>query len=362
MPVLVDIDSPEHHLFREAENNRAKISLASPKALVGWVNIGLINNMPDSALVSTERQVFDLLEAAAGKIPVRLRLFALPTVSRTDWGQRYTRRFYSNANDLWDSDLDGLIVTGAEPLAPKLVEEPYWGALGQVIDWAQENTLSAVLSCLAVHSAVLYSDGIDRRQLGEKCIGVFEQKRVKEHHLIQGAPSRLKIPHSRWNEVGEQSLVSAGYSILTKSADCGVDMFVKQQKKSLFVYFQGHPEYDAHSLLGEYRRDIGRFLRREIENYPTMPSGYFDDNTVKLLANFKDRALSDRRKELLASFPVDRAATNLKNCWHFAAKRIYRNWILYMSARSQGQKQTVGIGRAGIEKKKGETLRRRTAV
>src|SRR2546429_6417390 len=43
-----------------------------------------------------------------------------------------------------------------------------------------------------------------------------------------------------------------------------VDMFVKELN-SLFVFFQGHPEYEATTLLLEYRRDIKRFLRRERE-------------------------------------------------------------------------------------------------
>jgi homoserine O-succinyltransferase/O-acetyltransferase len=330
MPVLTHIDSPDHHLFSGAENSRARVSLKSSKPSASCVTIGLINNMPDSALISTERQIFDLLNASAGRHLIRLRLYALPMVPRTDWGQRYIRRFYSGIDDLLDSDLDGIIVTGAEPQAPKLMEEPYWGALRQVIDWAQENTLSAIWSCLAVHSAILHLDGIDRLPLDEKCIGVFEQERWEEHGLIQRTPLRLKIPHSRWNEVHQRSLTSAGYRVLTKCEDSGVDMFIKQQKKSLFVYFQGHPEYDAHSLLGEYRRDVGRFLRREVECYPTMPKGYFDDQAVALLATFQGQALSNRCKELLATFPSDRVATNLRNTWRLAATRIYRNWISFI--------------------------------
>jgi homoserine O-succinyltransferase/O-acetyltransferase len=38
-------------------------------------------------------------------------------------------------------------------------------------------------------------------------------------------------------------------------------MFVKYNR-SLFVLLQGHPEYDSATLLREYRRDVGRFLRR----------------------------------------------------------------------------------------------------
>lgn len=334
MSVFLDVKSSDHHLLTEGEglySNEMKSSIQ----MNSCINIGLVNNMPDSALVSTERQLFELLNAAAEKIPVRLRLYALPTVLRTDWGKQYVSRFYSNISSMWDEALDGIIVTGAEPRAPELVDEPYWSSLGQVIDWAKENTISSIWSCLAVHGAVLYLDGIDRHVLGEKCIGVFDQVRAIDHPLTRGIPLQLRIPHSRWNEVREQSLISKGYSILTKSAEAGVDLFVKQQEKSLFVYFQGHPEYEAQSLLGEYRRDAGRFLRGEIESYPTMPKGYFAHKDKRLLAAFQKRALSDRRDELLALFPVDRVALNLRNTWHSAATRIYRNWIS-MLARGAG--------------------------
>jgi homoserine O-succinyltransferase/O-acetyltransferase len=334
MPVFVDQVPRDHHLFAEMKDNSAPVRPGSNQGTSGCLNIGLVNNMPDSALISTERQLFELLKGAAGGIPIRLRLFTLPTIPRGEWGRQYMSRHYSDVDELWVSSLDGLIVTGTEPRAPHLTEEPYWDAFAQVIDWAKENTVSAILSCLAVHGAVLHLDGIDRQQLAAKCIGVFDQEKNMEHPLLRGAPSRLKIPHSRWNEVREETLVSNGYSVLTKSSNAGVDTFVKQQRNSLFVYFQGHPEYEAQSLLGEYRRDIGRYLRGEVEAYPTMPKGYFDHRSEGMLIAFQTRALSDRRNELLASFPVDAVAMNLKSTWRAAATCIYRNWLLYMSARS----------------------------
>jgi homoserine O-succinyltransferase len=341
MPVLIDKDLRDHHLFRGEVSTRAK-TLPKPKAMVSCINVGLVNNMPDSALVATERQVFELLNAAAGRVPVRLKFYALPNVPRTDWGRQYMRRFYCDIDDLSDADLDGVIVTGAEPRTPNLAEEPYWGPLGQLIDWAQENTVTTIWSCLAVHAAILYLEGIDRRPLAGKCIGIFEQTKMLDHPLTKGVPSQVRIPHSRWNEVREETLKSRGYSILTKSADAGVDMFVKLQKRSLFVFFQGHPEYEAQSLLGEYRRDVGRFLRREMEAYPTMPKGYFDDQSEQLLVDFRKRALSNRYSELLARFPVERVTANLKCTWHSTATRIYRNWLLYMSARRARRSEIPG--------------------
>src|SRR5438105_8998183 len=292
------------------------------------IDIGLINNMPDAALDATERQFRALLSAAADDIGVRLTLYTLPEVPRTDFGRRQVSR-YSSIDDLWGRDHDGLIVTGTEPQAADLKDEPYWGSLTKVLEWAENHTYSTILSCLAAQAGILHLDRIVRRPLGNKRFGVFECVRVSDHPLTAAAPSHLRMPQSRWNEVPEEALLACGYRVLTRSEGAGVDAFVKQ-RKSLFVFFQGHPEYDATTLLLEYRRDIGRYLRRERETYPAMPQGYFDRETVDALTALQDRALADRREELLAEFPTAMAAGKLKNNWRLAAESLYRNWLRYI--------------------------------
>jgi homoserine O-succinyltransferase len=141
MPVFVDNIAQGHHLYTETEQARER-----PK---NPLTIGLVNNMPDGALVSTERQLFDLLQAASEDLPIRLRFYALPTVVRSDRGREYVNRSYLGVNALCGGTLDGLIVTGAEPLASQLTEEPYWSDLGQVIDWAKSGANSTIWSCLA---------------------------------------------------------------------------------------------------------------------------------------------------------------------------------------------------------------------
>src|SRR5262245_14499013 len=131
------------------------------------LTVGLLNNMPDAALESTERQFRELLGAASGDIPVRLRLYALPDVPRSETGRQRVRDAYVPIEELWENDLDGLIVTGTEPRVPSLSDEPYWSALTQVMDWAEHNTASAVWSCLAAHAAVLHLDGVERQLLEE---------------------------------------------------------------------------------------------------------------------------------------------------------------------------------------------------
>ena len=342
MPVLISPRSPDHHLF--AREGDAGVVQAMPgDENLDCVDIGLINNMPDSALMPTERQLFDLLSAAAGKLVIRLHLYTMETTPRAAWGRDYTRRFYRGLNDLFDSRLDAIIVTGAEPQTDSLKDEPYWASFVRVIDWATENTVSSVCSCLAVHGAVLHFDGVERQPLPEKCIGVFNQRRTMDHPLMVGVAERLRIPHSRWNEVREDALAQNAYDVLTKSDSAGVDCFVKQHKRSLFVCFQGHPEYEAQTLLGEYRRDIGRFLRGESETYPTMPHGYFSAVAERTLIAFQREVLLHRRPELLASFPVDELAGELKNTWQPAAKRIYRNWLLYLLSQKARRSKLLAV-------------------
>jgi homoserine O-succinyltransferase len=304
------------------------------------IDIGLVNNMPAAALEATERQFSTHLAAAADGIMVRLTFYGLPDVPRTDAGQRHVSRFYSDVTDLWDSRLDGLIVTGTEPRTPNLEDEPYWGTLTRLFDWAERHTHSAVFSCLAAHAAVLHIDGIGRRPLANKRFGVFECAKVSDHALTATVPARLRMPHSRWNEIPEQALTTGGYRVLTRSEDAGVDAFVKQ-RKSVFVFFQGHPEYEADTLFREYRRDIGRFLRGERESYPSMPQGYFDEDTVEALTALRERALSDRRQELLADFPTALAAGTVTNTWRPAALCIYRNWLLYLCEQKSRRLRAV---------------------
>lgn len=297
------------------------------------VRIAFVNNMPDSALEDTEMQFFELLEAAAGDIPVRVKLHSLSGVPRGERGQQHLSGFYFGTDDLLNDRFDGAIMTGTEPRQPDLRNEPYWSALGNVLDWAESNTASAILSCLAAHAGVLHSDSIPRHPLGDKQFGVFEFANAGTHQLTAGTGERVRFPHSRWNEVRAEALTASGYQVLTQSAEGGVDCFVKMKKESLFVHFQGHPEYGAQTLLKEYRRDIKRFLRKERETYPSMPKGYFDLLAKKLLDDFRGAVLSDRREEQMEAFPETAVVGGLQNTWRSSAEAIYKNWLQYVVSK-----------------------------
>jgi homoserine O-succinyltransferase len=324
------------------EGNYRPVASSQPEHLT----VALINNMPDAALEDTELQFFALLDDASGDRPIYLKLYSLTGIPRTDRGQRHLNNFYYGLDELWQNQFDGVIITGTEPRHPNLQDEPYWRVLADVFDWAERNTSSAILSCLAAHAGVLHSDGISRHRLPDKQFGVFDFTRDGVHPLTNGTSEQIRFPHSRWNEVQADALLACGYTVLTQSVAGGVDTFVKKKKQSLFLHFQGHPEYGAETLLKEYRRDIRRFLKQERETYPTMPNGYFTAEGEKLVTEFQKielaKSAADRREELVERFPDGALAGTLHRTWQTSANTIYRNWLRYMvSKRTEIPKVSV---------------------
>jgi homoserine O-succinyltransferase len=300
----------------------------------GCIEIGLVNNMPDEALKATERQFISLLTSASGNVPIRLSFYTLPGVPRSGVAAAHIRSRYSNIEELCDRHLDGLIVTGREPKAANLADEPYWESFTKVLAWAHENCHAAVFSCLAAHAAILHMDGIRRVKRDDKAFGIFECARVSDHPLTAGTASHFRLPHSRWNGVSEEQLRDCGYRVLTRSAEAGVDTFIKQQK-ALFLFFQGHPEYESDTLLREYQRDAGRYIKGDVPMYPLMPRSYFDEATVEELTALQEKALARRSEELLPELTAILANKSIENTWQSGAAAIYRNWLGHICAQKE---------------------------
>ena len=318
------------------------MSTRSPRARMGRepLVIALLNNMPDAALQSTEQQFSELLARAGAGYDVRLRLFSFPELIRGEAGRRYVSDHYEPIDALWTGDFDGLIVTGAEPRTPTLPEEVYWPSLTRLVDWALESEMPTVWSCLAAHAAVLHLDGIQRRRLDQKISGLFRCEKTSDSALVAGLPSSWRIPHSRLNTLDVEQLDAAGYEIAACSDEAGADTFVLQ-RRAVFVFYQGHPEYDAGALFREYRRDVGRYLAGTMERYPEMPRGYFDDQTARAFAAFRDLAERERTRELLEAFPGRDAGAIPPQLWLDAAVRLYSNWLSAFVAGRRSEAATV---------------------
>jgi homoserine O-succinyltransferase len=285
--------------------------------------------MPDKALRATDRQFRDLLSRAS--VHCNLRIFA-DRANRSPEAQAYIDDSHSPIAEVWDAGLDGLVVTGMEPKTPALPNEPCWPLLTALADWAATRKIPTIWSCLAAHAMVRYIDGIERQPLPAKVSGVFPCSRAEDHLFFRHHPPEWYTPHSRYNEIRECDLLRCGYQILSKSPVAGVDIFAKCD--SLFLFVQGHPEYDIDVLYREYRRDVGRFLTGEYTSYPEIPCGpYFTDASIQAFEAFRDRVLLCRDSMSLDNFP--QIAWNTVPVWQNPAARLYANWLAFLVIRRE---------------------------
>jgi homoserine O-succinyltransferase len=301
------------------------------------VEIAFVNNMPDSAFEATEQQFIGLLERATteiGDTTVVLHRYGLPGLSRSEEIEKRLADDYRPLEDLYRTRPDGLIVTGTEPRADDLRNEPYWEPLAGLIAWAERGTASAVVSCLSAHAAALLFDGVDRRTLPAKCSGVLSQQVMADHPLTEGLGDLVRIPHSRLNDLPADDLRSRGYANLIESPGRTWTVAVKERGACLFVLVQGHPEYSTTSLLREYRRDLQRFLRGERDVAPAIPTGYLEGEGLRLLECFEAQALAHPRcPELMKDFPFEKVAESLVNTWQVPGTRLYANWLTQIKLR-----------------------------
>lgn len=286
--------------------------------------VAIVNNMPDSALVATQRQFSDLVMAATGG-GAEIRLYHLPVIPRGEEAQRHLEASSQAVDALYRTRPDALIVTGNEPRAARLDEEPYWPDLTQLVDWASSHTETTLWSCLAAHAAVLHLDRIERRRLPQKKSGVLVCQ-TRETGRRMGLPKTLSTCHSRMNAVEADQLLDRNYRILSDAPDGSVDVFAKDVG-SRFVFLQGHPEYEPDSLMREYRRDVGRFLRGERETYPEVPESYFDNDTVIRMENFRTLAERDRDPGLFNRFPEFVLREGLADRLAASAAAVFASWV-----------------------------------
>jgi homoserine O-succinyltransferase len=290
------------------------------------VSVGLLNLMPDAALRATDRQFVRLVAASADELDIFVYPFTVAAESRGDEARRHVSDHYSNFDEVRETGLDALIVTGANPAEDDLEREAFWGGLGDVLDWAQESTSSILCSCLATHVVLQRYRGTVRKRLPEKMWGLYQHRILADHPLLDGLDGPVEAPHSHWYDVTRSEMEAAGLTVLMESEEAGVHMAVDDADS--YVFFQGHPEYDLVSLLKEYRREIGRFYRGERDDYPPVPDNYFDAESLKRLEKYRT-ILEQARDEGSDPPRLDEADLLPKqpHPWNEQGQVIYRNWL-----------------------------------
>ena len=327
MPLVANTDLPS---FARLQSEGSLI-IPRDTALsqeVRELHIGLLNMMPDKALEATERQFFRLVGESNQIARFYLHPFTLEELQRSREGREHVDRYYKSFDEIRADGLDALIITGANVVDPALDRQEFWDPLIGVVDWACGNVTSILCSCLATHAVLQFRYRQRRVALPDKCWGVYSHRVMdRSHPLVAGMNTRFDVPHSRFNAVTPEQFAAAGLKVLAQSDEVGVHLAVSEDGLRL-VFFQGHPEYDANSLLKEYKREVLRYFSGETDAYPPYPENYFSMQTGAILAEYRDRVTAARSNgKDLPQFPEPLIGPGLDNTWHDSAESVINNWI-----------------------------------
>lgn len=292
------------------------------------LHIGLLNMMPDKALAATERQFFRLVGESNQIAQFYVHPFTLKELTRGSEGQAHVDEYYKSFEQVKEEGLDALIITGANVTGSELAEQPFWKPLNEIVDWAYDNVTSTLCSCLATHAVLQFRYQQKRKALPKKRWGVYPHRVTDQKHpLVSGVNTRFDVPHSRFNEIHRSQFEDVNLKILAESEEAGVHLAVSEDGFRI-VFFQGHPEYDSISLLKEYKREIGRYIQSEIDDYPPMPENYFSIQSRAILEEYSQKIIRGRGKnENPLEFPEDLIAPKVDNTWHDSAEAVINNWI-----------------------------------
>ncbi len=310
-----------------------------PRSELPELTVGLLNLMPDAALRATDRQFVRMVSAYAGEAHIRVLPFTVAAENRGEAARRHVETHYTKFESLQESGMDALIVTGANPTCHQLAEEAFWTGLVEVLDWARTNVQGVLCSCLATHAVLGHYQGVERTRLPNKRWGVYSHRLlVDDHPLVRGITSPVDAPHSHWYDLTRAQMEDAGATVLLESDEAGVHMAVSHD--DFYVFFQGHPEYEEISLLKEYKREVGRFLRDESPEYPPLPEHYFNAEGVARLDRYREKLV---RTKDAGEEPPDLAESSVfptgVGTWTDPGKVIYRNWLAEIQRRKTADRK-----------------------
>ena len=167
--------------------------------------------------------------------------------------------------------------------------------------------------------------GVRRRGYARKWSGLYAATVADAHPLNQGYQPG-PTPHSRWNGLDEAELTAAGYFVLTRVGEAGVDMFARDDDH-LVLGFQGHPEYDGDTLAREFRRDVGRALNGGAA--PEPPANYYGPEIEPQLRAHVAGMIAGAEAPNLPHWAMSGPQAD----WRARGGVVVGNWLKAISAR-----------------------------
>lgn len=334
MPLVAHSNLPAFERLRSEGLDVLSAAEAARGPSLPLLHIGLLNLMPDAALQATERQFIRLVAADDRPIYLHTHVFTVAEGYRSRAARAHIAAYYEDFTQLQQHGLDAMIITGANPEKANLADEAFWDPMMEVIEWGRKNVRSMLCSCLATHAIFQYYHSVERVRLPRKRWGVYSHRVLEPGHaLVRGVAAECDGPHSHYYDLSREQMEQAGSRVLAASDRAGVYLAVSSEPCE-FVFFQGHPEYDAVSLLKEYKREVMRYIANERENYPRYPTDYLPTEAVSTLDAYKQEVVdTQKRNRAPPEFPDEEVSSFVANTWSETGRTIYRNWLNNLGLR-----------------------------
>ena len=291
MPIKTLADLPANAIL-EHENIFVMDEQRATHQDIRPIKIGILNLMPLKE--DTELQLLRSLSNTPLQVDVTFLMVKSHHAKNTS--KSHLNAFYETYDDIKDSNLDGLIITGAPLEFNRYEDVDYWDELCMIMEWSKAHVTSTFHLCWGAQAGLYYHYGIEKQVMDRKVFGIYEHHvRNRKVPLVRGFDDIFLAPHSRHTEIPYDVIDNnKELIILADSDEAGVFLCMSNDGHQIFV--MGHPEYDRVTLDREYKRDLDKGL--DIQ----MPVNYYPDNDIN-------------KKPLLQ--------------WRAHANTLYSNWLNY---------------------------------
>lgn len=259
----------DSHPARTVLNGSTKLITPADaeRADIRPLRLGVLNLMP--VMDETENDILKSISQSILQIePVWIRV-----ISREKTGKHtsleHIEAFYQSMEEATkESNLDGLIVTGAPIEILPFEDVTYWNELCQIMEYAKKHVYTTLYLCWSAMAAVYYFYGIKKNAYPQKLAGVFPLRNVQDDANVfsRGMDEVVSICQSRHTDIDQVALqekIDEGIIVplftsnerpeALQGQEVGVTIFATADKSALFNL--GHFEYNQGTIAAEVDRD-----------------------------------------------------------------------------------------------------------
>jgi homoserine O-succinyltransferase len=267
MPVKIKSNLPAREIL-ENENIFVMDEKRSQHQDIRPIEIGILNLMP----LKEDNELQTLRSLSNTPLQVNVTFLTVSSHASVHTSQKHLEQFYVTLDDIWDRNLDGLIITGAPVEHLEFEQVDYWEEVCDVMDWAKTHVTSTLHVCWGAQAGLYHYYGINKHKMSKKVFGVYEHHVMnRKIPLVRGFDDYFMAPHSRHTEMSREDIEAVPeLTILADSEEAGVFLVIDNDGRKIFL--MGHPEYDRMTLHKEYMRDREQGLPIEV------PVNYYPDD------------------------------------------------------------------------------------